>query len=124
MSTACSPSVPTCCDRGPRIAPGSCTRRISPARRAGAVASAGVHPEVVSIVDVAPTALHLLGEPVFAEMSGTVPPWLFEHERPVLEVSESDDPRAQARPGGEHSRFDPRELEELEARLRATGYGN
>jgi predicted AlkP superfamily phosphohydrolase/phosphomutase len=78
-----------------------------------------------AIVDLAPTMLHLLGQPVYAEMTGRALTELLRpasRERPVEVLREADDPRAaDAPPPGEP--FTPEELDELEERLRRLGYG-
>jgi predicted AlkP superfamily phosphohydrolase/phosphomutase len=70
------------------------------------------------VMDVAPTALHLLGRPVPRSMQGRV---LDELLRDVPSVRFVDAGEAGA-PAPVDAPFTPEELEELEARLRALGY--
>lgn len=93
----------------------------------GLVRGPGVVPgrlDGAALVDVAPTALYLLGQPVPEEMDGRVwtaalePAWLAA--RPVLRVaSQGAAPVAQ---GGGDEALSPAEEAELQARLRGLGY--
>jgi predicted AlkP superfamily phosphohydrolase/phosphomutase len=75
----------------------------------------------VSIFDLAPTALHVLGLPVYAEMSGRVRRELLASAAEPRVIRESDDPLARDAPK-------PRFVEaagdshEVESRLRELGY--
>lgn len=78
-----------------------------------------------SVVDVTPTALHLLGCPVYEEMEGRVLTGLLR--RPDAElparVREADDSAAEARPV-EGGGFSESERVTVEERLRSLGYGD
>lgn len=76
------------------------------------------------IADIAPTALHLLGEPVYAEMTGRVFTEMLDDDSSVITLREADDPRARAAPRSGNEPFSAEELKELEDRLQALGYGN
>jgi predicted AlkP superfamily phosphohydrolase/phosphomutase len=78
-----------------------------------------------SVFDVAPTALHLLGLPIYDDLSGVVRAELLRAPAPARKVSESQDPpddpalRTFLESGSELSAS---EIEQLERRLSATGY--
>ena len=78
-----------------------------------------------SVFDVAPTALHLLGLPIYDDLSGVVRAELLRANAKVRKISESRDPpddpllRAFLESGSELSAD---EIEQLERRLSATGY--
>lgn len=75
-----------------------------------------------SIFDIAPTVLHLLHRPVYEEMGGRVLEDRLHAGPPLRRVHEADDPRVES--GGAESRPYTREdLETLERRLDALGYG-
>ena len=74
------------------------------------------------IADVAPTALHLLGQPVYAEMTGVVRTELLDLDAPVVVLREADDPLLRAAPNAAAAPFTPEELREIEERLRTLGY--
>lgn len=76
----------------------------------------------VSVFDLAPTVLALLGLPVYTEMSGKVHSELFLDAKPPRFVEERDDPAARRgyRPGPDD--YDAKELEEVKSRLKETGY--
>ncbi len=74
------------------------------------------------IHDIAPTALHLLGHPVFAEMEGRVLSELLTGTPPVRAIAEADDPLARDAPSGGARPFTADELDALARRLRALGY--
>ena len=76
----------------------------------------------VSVFDLAPTVLALLGLPVYTEMSGKVRSELFLEALPPRFIEERDDPAARRgyRPGPED--YDAKELEEVKSRLKETGY--
>jgi len=78
-----------------------------------------------SVFDVAPTALHLLGLPIYDDLSGVVKSELLRATKRVRKIPESQDPpddpalRAFLESGSELSAA---EIEQLERRLSATGY--
>ncbi len=75
-----------------------------------------------AIADIAPTALHLLDQPVYAEMTGVVLSELLGLEGQVRILSEADDPLAHIAPEHGAAPFTPDDLKELEARMKALGY--
>jgi len=89
---------------GPDVAPGR-----TPERR-------------LELLDVTPLALHLLGQPVPAEMRGRVPLELLLAPRPVERVPESAFAALSAPEAG--APYTPAEIEALEASLRKLGYGD
>ena len=76
------------------------------------------------IRDIAPTALHLLGQPVYSEMEGRVLTDLIRGTSPPVFVREADDPRASDAQADGTRPFTADELIELERRLRALGYAD
>jgi predicted AlkP superfamily phosphohydrolase/phosphomutase len=81
-----------------------------------------VSPETLTLLDVAPLALHLLGQPVPVEMRGEVPTAMLVDGRPVTRVPEASFAGA-ARPlSGDV--YTKEEIEELERKLSALGYGD
>ena len=76
------------------------------------------------LVDVAPTVLHLLGQPVYAEMEGRVLEDWLALERPVRTLAEADDPLLSAAPRVHEAPFTEAELEELAERLGRLGYSD
>lgn len=74
-----------------------------------------------AVFDVAPTALHLLGLPVYSEMTGVVRTELLSDSRPVRVIPESEDPTA-TRDSGHDRPFTEQELDELRERLGGLGY--
>jgi predicted AlkP superfamily phosphohydrolase/phosphomutase len=75
-----------------------------------------------SIFDLAPTALHLLEQPVYREMHGRVLDELLAVERPANVLSEADDPALDAHRTNRASPYSPEELEQLTERLQSLGY--
>ena len=75
-----------------------------------------------SILDVAPTVLHLLGLPVHSEMQGRALTDLLRDPTPPRVVPEADDPGFDQGTAHLDQPFTPTELRELEERLRALGY--
>jgi predicted AlkP superfamily phosphohydrolase/phosphomutase len=76
----------------------------------------------VSIFDLAPTALHVLGLPVYSEMTGVVRRELLADKREPRVVSESADPRAQAARAPRFVETSGDDAAEIESRLRELGY--
>ena len=74
------------------------------------------------LVDIAPLALHLLGQPVPLEMHGEVPTALLADGRAVTRVPEAS--FAGISPPRSGAVYTPQEIEELEKGLRALGYGD
>ncbi len=75
-----------------------------------------------AIFDVAPTALALLGLPVYAEMDGRVLLQLLRDTPTTLTIPEAEDPFRSNAPGPAATPFDASELREIERRLEALGY--
>jgi predicted AlkP superfamily phosphohydrolase/phosphomutase len=84
------------------------------------VAPRGVRVEA-SILDVAPTALHLLGQPVYREMDGRVRTEFLADATPPRAISEADDPHYPAAPDAT-SPYTAEDLEAITERLDALGY--
>ncbi len=83
-------------------------------------AQAGV--ERARLVDIAPTALHLLHQPVPREMEGRPLAEILSDASPPRLVSETElGPLPAPAPGQPYT---PEQIEELERRLRALGYGD
>lgn len=76
----------------------------------------------LTLFDVAPLALHLLGQPVPSEMRGVVPRELLLDPRPVERVSEAS--FTVAHPPRSGAVYTPEEIEALEKSVRALGYGD
>lgn len=76
----------------------------------------------LSLLDVAPLALHLLGQPVPVEMRGHVPLELLREPRAVELVPEASFAAALAPHEG--AVYTPEEIEALEKSVRALGYGD
>jgi hypothetical protein len=74
------------------------------------------------LADVAPLALHVLGQPVPQEMAGTVPLALLTGARAVERVPESAFAVLRAPASG--PAYTPEEIAELERSLRALGSGD
>jgi predicted AlkP superfamily phosphohydrolase/phosphomutase len=74
-----------------------------------------------SILDIAPTALHLLGQPVYAEMDGRARTEFLVDAAPPRVISEADDPRYPAAPDAA-SPYTAEDLEAIVERLEALGY--
>lgn len=74
------------------------------------------------LVDIAPTALYLLGEPVPREMQGAVLRELLTLERPVTSVPEAELVGILPAPAPGEA-YTPEEIAELRRRLSALGYG-
>jgi len=74
-----------------------------------------------SVLDFAPTALHLLNQPVYAEMSGKVLTHLLTLDRAPHTIREEDDP---LRRSAEHASvpFTEADRRAVESRLRELGY--
>jgi predicted AlkP superfamily phosphohydrolase/phosphomutase len=72
---------------------------------------------------IAPLALHLLGQPVLAEMRGQVPLTLLTGERPVERVSGAEIQGLLPLPAGA-TPYTPEEIEALARSLGALGYGD
>lgn len=75
-----------------------------------------------SIFDLAPTALHLLGQPVYREMRGRVLDEMLDVGQAPRLLDEADDPALEALRSRGSSPYSPEELEELTERLRSLGY--
>jgi predicted AlkP superfamily phosphohydrolase/phosphomutase len=73
------------------------------------------------VADVAPTALHLLGEPVFAQMDGRVLTELLDASREVVVIPEPEAPLARLHPADADPYPGPAESE-VKERMRALGY--
>ena len=74
-----------------------------------------------SILDIAPTALHLLQQPVYAEMDGRVRTDFLADDTSPRRISETDDPRFPAAPeSGIY--YSDEELDAIVRRLEALGY--
>lgn len=76
----------------------------------------------VSVFDLAPTALAVLGLPVYEHMTGAVRTELFRTPLEVRRVRESDDPAARAGYRPSAADFDDAQLREVKSRLAETGY--
>ncbi len=76
----------------------------------------------LTLLDVAPLALHLLGQPVPDEMRGAVPLELLADPRPVERVSEAS--FTVAHPPRSGAVYTREEIEALERSVRALGYGD
>src|SRR5262249_8587481 len=72
------------------------------------------------LLDVAPTALHLLGLPVPDEMKGTVPLPFLVNVTPPRRCSEAS--FAAAAPPRDGAAYTPEEIQTLERNLHALGY--
>lgn len=77
----------------------------------------------VSIFDLAPTVLRLLGLPVYAEMDGRARGRVLEAARGVRRIPASEDPGRVHVPKESGEPFTAAEIEELERALEALGYG-
>ncbi len=77
----------------------------------------------LTLVDVAPTVLALLGLPVYEELDGAVALELLRVPLVPRRVPEADDPQGAPGAGPAASPFTEAQRAELEARLRALGYG-
>lgn len=77
----------------------------------------GVALPEADILDLAPTILHLLGEPVPRVMDGRVLNEIFRSERPITYADEGDKTEAQAEVA-----FSDEEADQVEERLRSLGY--
>jgi predicted AlkP superfamily phosphohydrolase/phosphomutase len=76
------------------------------------------------VSDIAPTSLHLLANPVYAEMAGRVlSEFLADPDSPVTRIREIDDPNFAAAPDSA-THFSAEERRELEDRLRSLGYAD
>ncbi len=76
------------------------------------------------VLDIAPTSLHLLANPVYAEMAGRVlSEFLADPDSPVTRIREIDDPNFAAAPDSA-THFTEEERRELEDRLRSLGYAD
>jgi predicted AlkP superfamily phosphohydrolase/phosphomutase len=76
----------------------------------------------VAIFDLAPTALALLGLPVYREMSGRARTELLAAPAAPATIAEADDPRARAGYRPAASEYSASESEEVTSRLRELGY--
>ncbi len=74
------------------------------------------------LLDIAPLALHLLGQPVPLEMRGEVPPALLASGRALTRVPEAR--FMSVAPPRTGAVYTPQEIEELARGLRALGYGD
>ena len=93
-----------------------CHRREGIFIAAGPAIHHGVELPEANILDLAPTIMHLLGEPVPRVMDGRVLDEIFTQSNPV-QFSEDDDANMAAQQG-----FDAAEAEQIEERLRGLGY--
>jgi predicted AlkP superfamily phosphohydrolase/phosphomutase len=89
---------------------------------AGPSFARGAELGLLALADVAPLALHVLGQPVPQEMDGTVPLALLTGARAVERVPESAFAVLRAPASG--PAYTPEEIAELERSLRALGYGD
>jgi predicted AlkP superfamily phosphohydrolase/phosphomutase len=89
---------------------------------AGPAFTPGARAERLTLLDLAPLVLHLLGEPVPNEMTGTVPLDLFCDARAPARVPEQE--FAALAPPRTGPVYTPEELQALEQSLRALGYGD
>lgn len=76
----------------------------------------------VSIFDLAPTALHVLGLPVYAEMTGVVRRELLADATPPRVIAESADPAAKAARAPRFVATSASDAAEIESRIRDLGY--
>lgn len=97
--------------------------------RAGILAAAGPGISVVaergqaSILDVAPTVLHLMGHAVYDELEGRVLTELMDSPGDVRRVREADEtPRASERRWLQDTTWTDPQLAEVRERLKSTGY--
>jgi predicted AlkP superfamily phosphohydrolase/phosphomutase len=74
------------------------------------------------LLDVFPTALHLLAQPVYRELRGEVLTRWLAPGRAIVRVGARDDPALARVPHDGASPFTPAQLSDLERRLRALGY--
>ncbi|HEY5659001.1 MAG TPA: alkaline phosphatase family protein [Myxococcota bacterium] len=74
-----------------------------------------------SILDIAPTALHLLGQPTYAEMDGRVRTDLLADATPPRVIAEADDPQFPAAPEDAFF-YSDEHLDDVVRRLEALGY--
>ncbi len=74
-----------------------------------------------SILDIAPTALHLLQQPVYTEMDGAVRTDLLADEAAPRRISEADDPRYPTAPEDGFF-YSDEDLDAIVRRLEALGY--
>ena len=89
---------------------------------AGPAFAPGARLERLTLADLAPLVLHLLGQPVPLEMSGSVPLALLVERTPPVRVPEAEFAAVAPAHGG--AVYTPEELEALEKSLRALGYGD
>jgi predicted AlkP superfamily phosphohydrolase/phosphomutase len=75
----------------------------------------------VSILDIAPTTLHLLQQPVYEEMDGRVRVDFLADDTPPRVIPEADDPRFPAAPEGGVF-YSDEDLDAVVRRLEALGY--
>lgn len=89
---------------------------------AGPAFTPGAKPGPLTLLDLAPLALHLLAQPVPHEMRGRVPLELLRNSAPETRVPEATlGARLPVRAGSPYTR---EELTELEKSLRSLGYGD
>jgi predicted AlkP superfamily phosphohydrolase/phosphomutase len=89
---------------------------------AGPAFAAGRRGEGLTLLDLAPLVLHLLGQPVPLEMEGRVPLALLTDPTPPTRVPEAEFAALAPPRGG--AAYTPEELEALRMNLRALGYGD
>jgi len=89
---------------------------------AGPAFAPGARVERLTLADLAPLVLHLLGQPVPLEMEGRVPLALLRDPRPPARVPEAE--FAAVAPPRTGAVYTPEELEALRRSLRALGYGD
>jgi predicted AlkP superfamily phosphohydrolase/phosphomutase len=89
---------------------------------AGPAFTPGARPEPLTLLDLAPLALHLLNQPVPTELRGRVPHELLREHRPETRVPEAT--LGAHLPVRSDAPYTLEELLELERGLRALGYGD
>jgi len=80
--------------------------------------------ERLRLIDLAPLALQLLGQPTTTEMQGEVPVALLVAPQPLRRLDEAELGASLVPPSSPGAPYTPAQLEALRARLRGLGYGD